>query len=374
MGFHENWVAEAVPVIRIRSEVAAAPPCRRADRSASGVTVVSRARRAAPRTHPFDVLTPDVIVGAVEAAGFVCDGRVLALGSYENRVYQVGVEGAEPVVVKFYRPGRWSDEAIAEEHAFAHELAAAEIPVIAPLKTGKVAAAPAGGAAPSGFQGFRYAIYPRRGGHWPELSTREERQWMGRFLGRIHRVGAQGRFLHRPRLSPEAMGRGSVSYLLDSGLIPDYVVHRYERVAGELLDEVEAAFEAAGTLRDLRIHGDCHRNNVLWTASGPHFVDLDDCMTGPAVQDLWMLLAGSPAEMRGQLEDLLEGYTQFADFDYREAALIEPLRALRMVHYAAWLARRWDDPAFPRAFPWFGEPRYWERHTAELEEQLAALA
>ncbi len=329
--------------------------------------------------HPFDALTPDTIIDAIEAAGFPCDGRVLALGSYENRVYQVGVEDAEPVVVKFYRPGRWPDEAIAEEHAFALELAAAEIPVIAPI--------PGRGQSPAGtlptpagavrtlleHAGFRYAIYPRRGGQWPELGTADDRQWMGRFLGRIHMVGARGRFEHRPRLSPEAMGRDSADYLLDSDLIPDYIAHRYERVVGELLDEVESAFDSAGELRFIRIHGDCHRNNVLWTPAGPHFVDLDDCMMGPAVQDLWMLLAGSADEMRGQLDDLLEGYSQFADFDYREVALIEPLRALRMVHYAAWLARRWDDPAFPRAFPWFGEARYWERHTAELEEQLAAL-
>jgi Ser/Thr protein kinase RdoA (MazF antagonist) len=298
---------------------------------------------------------------------------VLALGSYENRVYQVGVEESEPVVVKFYRPGRWPDEAIAEEHAFALELAAAEIPVVAPMA--RWGQSPAG-TVPTLLEhaGFRYAIYPRRGGQWPELGTPDDRQWMGRFLGRIHLVGARGRFAHRPRLSPEAMGRGSVDYLLDAGIIPEYIEHRYERVTGQLLEEVESAFESAGELRYIRIHGDCHRNNVLWTPAGPHFVDLDDCVMGPAVQDLWMLVAGSASEMRSQLEDLLEGYGQFADFDYRELALIEPLRALRMVHYAAWLARRWDDPAFPRAFPWFGEATYWERHTAELEEQLGALS
>jgi len=321
-------------------------------------------------TVPFSELTPDVIVDAIEAAGFPCDGRVLALGSYENRVYQVGVEEAEPVVVKFYRPGRWTDEAIQEEHDFALELAAAEIPVIAPLQTGTV---PPFQATLLHHAGFRYAIYPRRGGQWPELGTADDRQWMGRFLGRIHLVGGRGRFQHRPQLSPEAMGRGSVDYLLEAECIPEYIEQRYEQVVGQLLDEVESAFEAAGELRYIRIHGDCHRNNVLWTPTGPHFVDLDDCMMGPAIQDLWMLLAGTAAEMRTQLDDLLEGYAQFADFDYREAALIEPLRALRMIHYAAWLARRWDDPAFPMAFPWFGEARYWERHTAELEEQLNTL-
>ena len=331
--------------------------------------------------HPFDRLTPDTIIDAVEAVGFPCDGRVLALGSYENRVYQVGIEDHEPVVVKFYRPGRWTDDAILEEHAFALELAAAEIPVVAPL----VAEIPGTDLSPGGDRsvpgtslhrhaGFRYAIYPRRGGQWPELGTKDEREWMGRFLGRIHMVGGRRRFEHRPSLSPAAMGRGSVAHLLDEGLIPQYVEHRYERVTGELLDRVESGFESAGELRYLRIHGDCHRNNVLWTPSGPHFVDLDDCMMGPAIQDLWMLLAGSRDEIRIQLDDFLEGYVQFADFDYREVQLIEPLRALRMVHYAAWLARRWDDPAFPRAFPWFADATYWERHVAELEEQCWSMA
>ncbi len=337
--------------------------------------------------HPFDALTPDAIIGAVEAAGFRCDGRVLALGSYENRVYQVGVEDDEPVVVKFYRPGRWSDEAILEEHAFALELAAAEIPVVAPLVIEQGRLPGSIGTVPKedctllepaadtllNHAGFRYAIFPRRGGQWPELGSEEDRQWMGRFLGRIHMVGARRRFDHRPSLSPEAMGRGSVDYLLDSGRIPDYVAHRYKKVADELLELVEVRIAGAGELRYLRIHGDCHRNNVLWTPSGPHFVDLDDTMMGPAIQDLWMLLAGSRDELRKQLDDFLEGYTQFADFDYREVGLIEPLRALRMVHYAAWLARRWDDPAFPRAFPWFGEATYWERHVAELEEQYWAV-
>ncbi len=320
---------------------------------------------------PFATLSPDLVVDAVEAAGFQSDGRVLALGSYENRVYQVGIEDAEPVVVKFYRPGRWSDAAIAEEHAFARELAAEEIPVIAPLL---LDAPDALGTGPVPvYEGFRLAIYPRRGGQWPELGTPDDRQWIGRFLGRIHMVGAARAFEHRARLSPGVMGRESVAYLIDGGLVADYIEHRYAQVTDELLDLVESRFEAVGPLRYLRIHGDCHRNNVLWTAAGPHFVDLDDCMMGPAIQDLWMLLAGGAAEMRAQLADILEGYAQFAYFDPLEAALIEPLRALRMVHYAAWLARRWHDPAFPRAFPWFGEVRYWERHVAELEEQLGVL-
>jgi Ser/Thr protein kinase RdoA (MazF antagonist) len=321
---------------------------------------------------PFANLSPDLIVDAVEAAGFPSDGRILALGSYENRVFQVGLEAGDPVVVKFYRPGRWSDEAIAEEHAFARELAAAEIPVIAPFVL------PQGGELGEGpvavFRSYRLAIYPRRGGQWPELATSDDRQWIGRFLGRIHALGAARRFEHRARLSPQAMGRDAAAFLVEGGFVPEYLQHRYVQVTEELLELVESRFEHAGTLRYLRIHGDCHRNNVLWTAAGPHFVDLDDCMTGPAIQDLWMLLAGRPAEMRVQLGEILEGYSKFAEFDPIEATLIEALRALRMVHYAAWLARRWHDPAFPRAFPWFGEVRYFERHVAELEEQLAAVA
>jgi len=321
---------------------------------------------------PFANLSPDLIVDAVESAGFPSDGRILALGSYENRVFQVGVEDAAPVVVKFYRPGRWSDAAIAEEHAFARELAAAEIPVVAPLELA-VGGELGDGPVPV-FGGFRFAVYPRRGGQWPELGTADDRAWIGRFLGRIHAVGAVRRFEHRARLSPEAMGREAVAFLLDGEFVADYIEHRYEQVTSELLEAVEARFAQVGAVRYLRIHGDCHRNNVLWTDAGPHFVDLDDCMMGPAIQDLWMLLAGRPDEMRAQLGEILEGYAQFAAFDPVEAMLIEPLRALRMVHYAAWLARRWHDPAFPRAFPWFGEARYWERHVAELEEQLGALA
>lgn len=316
---------------------------------------------------PFAALSPDLMIEAIEAAGFECDGHLLALGSYENRVVQAGIEDGEPLVAKFYRPERWSDAAILEEHAFALELAAAEIPVIAPLEIG------AERRSLLTHEGFRYALYPRRGGQWPELGNADDRQWIGRFLGRIHAIGATRAFQHRPRLSVTAMGRDAAAFLLDGDGIPDYIRHRYEKVTDEVLEQVEAQFDAAGPLRYLRIHGDCHRNNVLWTAAGPHFVDLDDCMNGPAIQDLWMLLAGSRAELRSQLADLLEGYGQFADFNPVEIGLIEPLRALRMIHYAAWLARRWHDPAFPRAFPWFGEVRFWERHVAELEEQGAVL-
>ncbi len=315
--------------------------------------------------HPYSALTPDVVVGAVEALGHRCDGRILALNSYENRVYQVGREDSTPVVVKFYRPERWPDAAILEEHEFALELARAEIPVIAPdVHVGR-----------SLFrhEEFRYAVYPRAGGRWPELGTRDDRQWMGRFLARIHAIGRTRTFRHRPRLDWRVLGQETADYLLDSGWIPSHLEVAYESLVEDVLSLVEQRFEEAMPLRMLRLHGDCHPGNVLWTEKGPHFVDLDDCMTGPAVQDLWMLLSGRPEEMRAQLDDIVEGYQEFADFDQHETALIEPLRTLRIMHYAGWLARRWDDPAFPRAFPWFLEPKYWEQHVLNLREQVAAM-
>ena len=317
------------------------------------------------RDAPYSKLSPETVLDAIEALAFRCDGRVLALNSYENRVYQVGIEDGEPVVAKFYRPERWSDAAIREEHAFAGELAAQEIPVVAPLLRG--------GESMHVHHGFRYAVFPRRGGRWPELGNSDEREWVGRFLGRIHAVGRAARFKHRASLSMEDLGRNARDFVLDGDWMPDYLATKYAEVTDELLDAVEArALDWGGAARG-RILGDCHRGNILWTDLGPHFVDLDDCLTGPAIQDLWMLLAGGPQEMRTELRDLLKGYEQFLPFDRREIALIEPLRALRMIHYSAWLARRWHDPAFPMAFPWFAEPRYWEQHHRALQDQLAAV-
>jgi Ser/Thr protein kinase RdoA (MazF antagonist) len=314
---------------------------------------------------PYSQLSPEIVLDALEAAGHRCDGRVLALNSYENRVYQIGLEEGDPVVAKFYRPGRWSDAAIAEEHAFSAELAAQEIPVIAPTVRDGVSL--------HVHLGFRYAVFPRRGGRWPELGNAADREWVGRFLGRIHGVGRAGRFQARTRLSLEDLGRTARDFVLDGDWMPDYLAVKYEELTDVLLEAVEArAFEWGGA-RLGRILGDCHRGNILWTDLGPHFVDLDDCLTGPAVQDIWMLLSGSQHEMRSELVDVLKGYEQFLPFDRGELELIEPLRALRMIHYSAWLARRWDDPAFPRAFPWFAEPRYWEEHYRALDEQLAAV-
>jgi Ser/Thr protein kinase RdoA (MazF antagonist) len=315
-------------------------------------------------SQPFSNLSPQIVIEAVEALGMQSDGRVLALGSYENRVFQVGREDDEPVVLKFYRPRRWTQAAIEEEHAFSLELAAAEIPVVAPLKIGE--------ATLFEHQGYRYAVFPRRGGRWPELETADDRQWMGRFLGRLHQVGQSRRFEHRQSLSVQVFGIDARATVLDSGFLPDYLEERYAQVTSETVQEIGAALTAIQP-RQMRIHGDCHRGNVLWTDSGPHFVDLDDCMTGPAIQDLWMLMSGSPAEIAVQARDLLEGYEQFAPFDRSELRLIEPLRALRMINYAAWLVRRWHDPAFPRAFPWFAEPRYWENHVVQLLDQYEAL-
>jgi Ser/Thr protein kinase RdoA (MazF antagonist) len=318
---------------------------------------------------PYDRLTPDVIAVAVERVGFETTGSILALGSYENRVYQIGVRGAGEsdgfVVAKFYRPGRWTTDAILEEHEFALELQAQEIPVVAPLLRD--------GESLHVLDGYRYAVYPRRGGRWPELGTVDDRIWMGRFLGRLHAVGATRRFKFRATLSRLELGRKSVEELLASDWIPQHLRDSYESTTEHLLEQIDAAFDAVGAYRTLRIHGDCHRNNVLWTDDGPHFVDLDDCVNGPAVQDLWLFLAGSRDEMAAQLGDLLDGYGQFFEFDFRELRLIEALRALRLMHYTAWITRRWHDPAFPRAFPWLGEARYWEQHVQLLLEQRAAL-
>lgn len=313
---------------------------------------------------PYADLSPDLILDAVESVGIAPTGGILALNSYENRVYQLGTETGF-VVAKFYRPGRWSDQAILEEHAFSQELVEEEIPVVAPLEL-------AGGTL-NEHQGYRFAVFERRGGRWPELGTTDDRQWMGRFLGRIHAVGAVHAFQHRPELSIERLGVVPVEELLDSDWLPDHLVASYEAITDDLLTAIEQRFDEVSGIDAIRIHGDCHSGNVLWTDDGPHFVDLDDCMNGPRIQDLWLFLSGSRDEMTVQLGDLLAGYTQFSTFDARELHLIEALRTLRMLHYSAWIARRWGDPAFPRAFPWFEENRYWEEHVLALREQRALL-
>jgi Ser/Thr protein kinase RdoA (MazF antagonist) len=313
---------------------------------------------------PYEHLTPDLVLSALESRGYRPDGRLLALASYENRVYQIGTEQGV-VVAKFYRPRRWSDDAILEEHGFSLSLARAELPVVPPIVLG--------GETLHRFEGYRFAVFEARGGRWPELATASERVWLGRFLARMHSLGTVDLFEHRATLSTDRLGRAAVEEVLDGDWVPRHLMVSYESTVSDLLSAIERVFADVGPYRTLRIHGDCHRGNVLWTEDGPHFVDLDDCMNGPAVQDLWLFMAGNREEMTMQLADLLEGYQQFLDFDYRELRLIEALRALRMIHYTAWLARRWSDPAFPRAFPWFAENKYWEDHVLALREQRAAL-
>ena len=315
---------------------------------------------------PYSGLTPDVVLDAVDGAGFRTDGTLLALNSYENRVYQVGVEGSPPLVAKFYRPGRWTDAAILEEHAFGLELVEQEIPVVPPLedKAGRTLHQHAG---------YRYALFRRQGGRAPDLENADQLEWLGRFLGRIHAVGAAKPFHHRHHIDIQTYGHTPRDWLLASPFIPPELRPRYKEVTDLLLAGIGRCYERAGKVRELRLHGDCHPGNVLWTDGGPHFVDLDDCGMGPAVQDLWMLLSGERQDMQLQLEAVLEGYGQFMDFDARELWLVEPLRPLRMIHYSAWIARRWHDPAFPRAFPWFDAPRYWEEHLQALREQVPLL-
>ena len=324
--------------------------------------------------HPYSRLTPDVVLNALDARGLRCDGRLLALNSYENRVYQVGIEpdeGPGLVVAKFYRPGRWSDAQILEEHAFARELLEAEVPVVAPLELGGETLLHA--------EGFAFAVYPCRGGRSPELDDGEVLEWLGRFIGRIHLVGAAGAFQHRPRLDIESFGDEPRAFLLASGFIPPDLLEPWKQASDLALQGVRGAFERAGRLAALRLHGDCHASNVLWTPAtgnttgGPHFVDLDDSRMGPAVQDLWMLVSGDREAMGRQLGRILKGYEDFMEFDDRELQLVEALRTLRLLHYSAWIARRWDDPAFPIAFPWFNTPRYWQDRILELREQVAAM-
>lgn len=315
--------------------------------------------------HPYESLTPDVILSALESVGIACDGRLLALASYENRVYQIGVDGGGFVVAKFYRPERWSDGAILEEHAFVAELAAAEIPVVAPL--------PLAGRTLNAHAGFRFAVYPRQGGRPPEFDDPANLEWMGRLMGRIHVVGRRTAFTARPVLDMASFGTQPRDYLLAHDFLPPDLAPAWRAIADQALDAVQRAFDAAGDVRRLRLHGDCHGGNVLWTDEGPHFVDFDDSRMGPAVQDMWMLFAGDAEAMAQQQARFLAGYEQFMDFDHRELRLVEPLRTLRLLHYSGWIARRWSDPAFPAAFPWFNSQRYWQDRILELREQVGLM-
>jgi Ser/Thr protein kinase RdoA (MazF antagonist) len=314
--------------------------------------------------QPFSGLRPEVVLDAAAAAGLEPDGRLFALNSYENRVYQLW-SGERGLVLKFYRPQRWSDAQIAEEHTFTLELAAAELPVAAPLAIG--------GQTLLRYHDYRFAAFPFLRGRSPELDAPEARQILGRTLARLHQVGARKPFAVRPRIGVERFGWEARAQVLRGTLLPERQQERYAQVSSALLEKVAAAFTAAAGFTEIRLHGDCHLGNLLWNEQGPVFVDLDDCAMGPRVQDMWMVISGSADEQQHQWGELLEGYRQFADFDYAQVRLIEPLRALRMLHHAAWVTHRWGDPAFPRAFPWFGEERYWEGYLRDLLEQIEQI-
>ena len=308
--------------------------------------------------HPYAALTPEVVLDACASLDLRPDGRLLALNSYENRVYQVWLEDDTSIVAKFYRPGRWSDAQIEEEHAFARELAEREVPVVAPLRNGV-------------FQDYRFAVYPRRGGRSPNLDDSKVLEWIGRFIGRIHAIGETRPFEHRETLGVESFGHDVRAYLLENDFVPADLLPSWEAVTEQALSRVDEAFSFG--YEALRLHGDCHPGNILWTDDGPHFVDLDDSRMGPAMQDLWMLLSGDRASMTKQFSDVIAGYELFRPFDRSELRLLEPLRTLRLIHYSGWIARRWDDPAFPAAFPWFGTQRYWQDRILELKEQIALM-
>jgi len=314
---------------------------------------------------PFAGLRPERILDAVESLGYRCDGALMALNSYENRVWQIGIDDNPPLIAKFYRPERWSDAQIAEEHAFSAAMVADELPVVAPLAIG--------GRTLFVHGGFRFSLFPRQGGRAPEFAEPEILEWMGRLMARLHLVGAREPFVVRETLDIQRFGIDSRDWLLANHVIPPELETVWQGVADQALEGVRHCYARAGQVAHLRLHGDCHAGNVLWTQDGPHFVDFDDARMGPAIQDLWMLLSGDAEEMGLQFGHVLAGYETFREFDDRELQLVEALRTLRLLHHSAWLARRWNDPAFPAAFPWFATKRYWEERILELREQIAAM-
>lgn len=318
-----------------------------------------------PPLHDFARLTPDLIIDSVESLGPLSDARIFPLNSYENRVYQIGLESDIPkrIIGKYYRPDRWTDEQILEEHLFTQELAELEIPVVAPLMFNQQTL--------HHYEGFRFALYPQRGGRVAELDNPQHLEWIGRFLGRIHLAAQHKAFIHRPAISIESFAISSAQFLLQNNFIPDYLKDAYSSLSNDLISLLQQRF--AIPYESIRLHGDCHSGNILWTDDGPHFVDFDDCRSGPAIQDLWMLLSGNTLEQQQQLNHVLDGYFEFAELDPGELQLVEALRCLRLMHYASWLARRWDDPTFPMNFPWFNTTNYWEQHVNELREQFAIL-
>ena len=315
-------------------------------------------------SHPFALLTPDTVLDAVESLGFVSDARTLALNSYENRVMQIGIEDGQPLIAKFYRPERWTDAAILEEHTFSLELAERDIPVIPPMQID--------GRTLFEFAGFRFSLFKRFGGRAPELDNPDHLLMLGRLLGRLHAVGAMRPFEHRPELTVQTFGHDSIAWLREHDSVPENLRPAYFSVADDLLARVDDIYRD-NPCQTIRLHGDLHVGNLLWRDESLYMVDLDDCRQGPAVQDLWMMLSGERDQRQAQLAELVDGYNEFHDFDPRQLPLIESLRSLRLIHYSAWLARRWHDPAFPMHFPWFASERYWADQILTLREQRAAL-
>jgi Ser/Thr protein kinase RdoA (MazF antagonist) len=313
-------------------------------------------------THPYERLTPELVMEAVESRGFLTDARLLALNSYENRVYQVGIEDADPLIAKFYRPQRWNLAQLQEEHSFTFELAEADISVVTPMRDED-------GQSLHEYAGFHFALFPRRGGHPPELDNFDDLQVLGRTMGRMHAVGRATPFKTRIEITPQRMAEQSYQFLSEA-FLPMELRTAYVTLAEDLVNRINERYQPSN---QLRVHGDCHIGNILWRDNTAHFVDLDDCSTAPAIQDLWMFLSGSRAHQTRQLDELLAGYNEFCDFNAAELGWIESLRTMRMMHYAAWLGRRWDDPAFPHSFPWFNDNRYWSDHILELREQLAVF-
>ncbi len=319
-------------------------------------------------THDFAALDPTLIIDSVESLGLESDARIFPLNSYENRVYQIGLEEnsdyGQKIIGKYYRPNRWSNEQIQEEHDFTTELSDLEIPVVAPLQFNQQSLL--------SYHNYRFALFCQKGGRTPELDNPEHLEWIGRFLGRIHLAGASKTFHFRPQISVQDYAIDSAHFLLENNFIPDYLIDAYQTLSADLIPLLKQNFQNHN-IKNIRLHGDCHRGNILWTDKGPHFVDFDDCRSGPAIQDIWMLLSGDRHEQQQQLNHILDGYFEFAELDPAELHLIEALRSLRLMHYASWLAKRWSDPSFPMNFPWFNTSNYWEQHILELREQFSLL-
>ncbi|MGH1432067.1 MAG: serine/threonine protein kinase [Neptuniibacter sp.] len=315
--------------------------------------------------HPFERLDPSFLIDAIETKGYWCDGRTFPLNSYENRVYQVGIEEEQPLIAKFYRPDRWSREQILEEHEFSFELAEQELPVVTPIRDDS-------GESLYEYKGFMFSLFPRKGGHAPELDNPDNLFILGRLLGRMHSIGSVKSFQHRPEINSQNFGHDSAAFISEH-FIPAELKAAYDSLCRDLLQAIDEILARTGDVKKIRVHGDCHSGNMLWRDDAPHFVDFDDSRMAPAMQDIWMLLSGDRFEQTAQLSEIVDGYNEFYDFQTRELQLIEVLRTLRIMHYSAWLARRWNDPAFPHSFSWFNTVRYWSEHVLELREQMALL-